>query len=146
MANPEPHISTEPLRGATIRTAYVEREVRAYAIFENEVRTISMWNTFAGVFFSLGAASLSFAVGIWTNWSFAVSMPPEGSILSRFVAPALCLVTLVFWGLALWAVYSRRQTWNAVRTESKQPTSADDTLPLPTFQGRSTRRSSPRAA
>src|SRR5580704_13540876 len=100
-----PSISTDTSRGATIRTAYVEREVKAYAIFENEVRTISMWNTLAGVFASAGAASLSFAIGIWTSAAFvAEKLPPEGAVLSRFAAPAFCIATVIFWFIALWAI------------------------------------------
>jgi hypothetical protein len=129
MSNPDsgagggkPSISTDiSSRGATIRTAYVEREVTAYAIFENEVRTISMWNTLAGVFTSIGAATLSFAIGIWTSAAFTDKLPPEGNILSHVVAPVFCFATIVCWAIAIWAVVSRSKTWAAIRTESKQP-------------------------
>jgi hypothetical protein len=126
MANPDDFtgitdtgISTDSTRGATIRTAYAEREVKAYAIFENEVQTLTMWNTLAGIFMSLGAACLSFAVGIWTNAAFAEKLTPEGVIFSKFVAPTFCLLTLVSWGIAIWAVYSRSRTWEDVKAETK---------------------------
>ncbi|MGO8844296.1 MAG: hypothetical protein ACLQFI_02910 [Methylocella sp.] len=115
-----PSISTESPRGATIRTAYVEREVKAYAVFEHEVRTISMWNTLAGVFSAFGAASLSFAIGIYTNASFAEKLTAEGIVMLHFVAPALGVIAVLSWSLAVWAIYSRRGTWTAIRTESKQ--------------------------
>lgn len=113
--------STQTTRGATIRTAYAEREVKAYAIFENEVQTLTMWNTLAGISTALGTAALSFAVGIWTNAAFAEKLTPEGIVVSKFVAPALCIVAAVGYGLAIWAIKSRGKTWNAVKTESKQP-------------------------
>jgi hypothetical protein len=114
-------ISIESPRGATIRTAYVEREVKAYAIFEHEVRSISMWNTLAGVFTSVGAAALSYATGIWTNASFAEKLTAEGTVMSHFVAPTLCVIAIVCWFVAGWAIVSRAKTWNAIRAESKQP-------------------------
>jgi hypothetical protein len=98
---------------ADIRTAYLEREVKTYAIFENEVHTISMWNTLAGVFTSAGAATLSFAIGIWTNAAFAEKATAEGNILSHVVVPAFCVVTLICSGIAIWAIVSRRGTWTA---------------------------------
>jgi hypothetical protein len=110
--------------GATIRTAYVEREVKAYAVFENEVKTISMWNTLAGVFASTGAATSSFAIGIWTSASFVDKLTPEGAVLSRFAAPGLCVVTVILWSLAIWAIVSRARVWSAIRKESKQPAAA----------------------
>jgi hypothetical protein len=118
---PSPSISVESPRGATIRTAYVEREVKAYAVFEHEVRTISLWNTLAGVFSAIGAAFLSFAIGIWTNASFAEKLTAEGIVMSHFVAPALCVFAAVSWIIAGWAIYSRARTWTAIRSESKQP-------------------------
>jgi RsiW-degrading membrane proteinase PrsW (M82 family) len=118
--SPQPSISTDTSRGATIRTAYVEREVKAYAIFENEIQTITMSNTLASVFWAVGIASLSFAVGIWTNAEFVEKLTPEGSILSHVIAPALCVVTVICWALAVWAMCPRRGTWTAVRSESKQ--------------------------
>ena len=114
-------ISTDTSRGATIRTAYVAREVKAYAVLENEVKTISMWNTLAGVFVSAGAATLSFAVGIWTSAAFADKLTPQGEILTRFAAPALAATTVILWLLAVWAIWSRSRVWVAIRRESKQP-------------------------
>ena len=95
--------------------------MKAYAIFENEVRQISMWNALAGVFSSAGAACLSFAVGIWTNASFAEKLTAEGTVMSHFAAPGLCAMTVVFWILAIWAIVSRSKLWSAIKSESKQP-------------------------
>jgi hypothetical protein len=116
-------ISTDTSRGATIRTAYVEREVRAYAIFENEVSTITMWNSLTAIFGSLGLASLTFAVGIWTAYSFADKLTPQGDIMAHVVAWGCCVAWLIFWAIAIFAFFSRRTVWRAIRAESKQPRS-----------------------
>jgi hypothetical protein len=94
MAEP-PHspIFTELPQGATISTAYVGRQMRAFAIAEHEVRTISMMNTLATIFFSVGTTCLGFAIGIWTNAMFYETLTPEGRILSH-VAPLSSALSL----------------------------------------------------
>jgi hypothetical protein len=114
-------ISSDISRGATIRTAYVEREVRAYAIFENEVRTISMWNTLSSIFSAISLAFFGIAVGIGTTYAFTDKVTPEGNILFHFAAPACCIITLICAVVAGYAVYSRGAAWRAIRAESKQP-------------------------
>jgi hypothetical protein len=116
-----PHIFTQ-VQGATISTAYVGRQMKAFAIVENEVRTISMMNTLAIIFFSIGTTLLGYAVGIWTNSMFADKLTPEGSILSHVIAPILCALALTLGCLGIWAIRSRSTTWNAIRQESFRET------------------------
>jgi hypothetical protein len=84
----QPSISAESSRGATINTTYVTREVKAYAIFENEISSIKFWNSFTGIFASLGLSSLTFAVGIWTAYSFVDKLTPEGAIMFTLCHPS----------------------------------------------------------
>lgn len=127
MADNDLPISTETGRGAFVSHTYVRRDVKTYAVFENEVSHIALFNTLSTVGFSVGSALLAFAVGIWTNWSFVEKdkMPPEGTIMSQVMAPGLAFLALVVWALALWALYSRGSTWEAIKRESKSesPTS-----------------------
>jgi hypothetical protein len=97
--------------------------VRAYAVFESEIRTISFFNTLATVAFSVGAAFVSIAAGIWTNASFVGSnpLPPEGAVLAKFVAPTLCGLALIAFSLGGWAIYSRRSVWTAISQQSQSP-------------------------
>lgn len=122
-AEPNPPISTEVPRGATISTAYAERQVKAYAVLESEIKTISFFNTLATVAFSVGAAFISTAAGIWTNAAFVTDkiLPPEGAILAKFVGPTLCVLALIAFALGGWAIHSRRSVWAAISQQSKPP-------------------------
>jgi hypothetical protein len=111
-------ILTQSPQGATISTAYVGRQMRAFAIAEHEVRTISMMNTLATIFFSIGTTCLGVAIGIWTNAMFYEKLTPEGTILSHVAAPGLCVFWLIFVVLGFWALRSRSATWEAIRRES----------------------------
>jgi RsiW-degrading membrane proteinase PrsW (M82 family) len=115
---PHPPISTQQALGATISTAYVGCQMRAFAIVEHEVRTISMMNTLGTIFFSVGTTCLGFAVGIWTNAMFYDTLTPEGRILSHVIAPFLCGLAFVLGCLGVWAFRSRSTTWDAIRRES----------------------------
>lgn len=108
-----------PIPGARITTAYVGREMKAYAIVEGEVRTISMMNGLATVFFSAATMFLGFAIGIWTNAAFYETLNPEGKILAHVVAPVLCGMTVLGVILGFWALRNRGTTWDAIRRESK---------------------------
>jgi hypothetical protein len=92
--------------------------MKAFAIAEHEVRTISMMNTLATIFFSVGTTCLGFAIGIWTNAMFYETLTPEGRILSHMAAPILCAFALIFAGLGIWSLRSRSATWDAIRRES----------------------------
>src|SRR5271155_2384791 len=108
-------ILTQLPQGATISTSYVGRQMRAFAIAEHEVRTISTMNTLATIFFSVGTTFLGFAVGIWTNAMFYDSLTPEGRLLSHVASPILCVVALIFVALGIWALRSRSVTWDTIR-------------------------------
>jgi hypothetical protein len=112
-------ISTHVPQGATISTSYVGRQMRAFAIVANEVRTISMMNTLATIFFSVGTTCVGFAVGIWTNAMFYETLTPEGRILSHVIGPALCALAFILGCLGIWALRSRSTTWDAIRKESR---------------------------
>jgi hypothetical protein len=81
--------------GATIVTAYARRRVRAYPVFENEIRSISTFNSLSSICFSFMSAFVSFAVAIWVSALFVDKPPAEGVILSHVVAPACCVGAVV---------------------------------------------------
>ncbi len=121
MENNDPPYSADTGRGAFVSHTYVRRDVKTYAVFESEVAHIALFNTLSTIGFSAGSAFLAFAVGIWTNWSFVEKdkLPPEGAIMSNVIAPGLLVLTVVVWGLAAWARWSRGSTWEAIKKESK---------------------------
>lgn len=96
-----------------------KREVRAYPIFETELNSIAFLNTVSIVFFSVGSAFISFAIGIWTNAAFAERLTPEGVVLSKIGGPALCIAAALCYGLAIWALVTRRSEWQKIKDASK---------------------------
>lgn len=111
--------ATNTQRGATITNSYVERQAKAYAVFESEIETISLMNTLATTRFSFGAAFLSFAIGIWTNAAFVTDkIPPEGAILAKVVAPIFCVLAAAGFILGAWALWSRHQIWKTIVSQS----------------------------
>ncbi len=74
-----------------MESLYVEREVTVYAIHESEVEQISSFNTLGSVFVGIGAAMLSYAIGIWTNASFVEKLTPMGDVASAFLALAVVM-------------------------------------------------------
>jgi len=115
----KPETSVDVPRGAIITTAYAERKVRVLAVLESEVHSISAFNTLATTFFSIGSALISIAIGIWANGAFAEKLTPEGIVLSKFVSPLLCFLAILMYAIAIWAVRSRRNKLDVIRTESK---------------------------
>jgi hypothetical protein len=104
--------------GATIITAYARRRVSAYPVFENEIQSISTFNSLSSVCFSVMSAFISFAVAIWVSSLFVEKPPAEGVILSHVVAPACCVGAFVAACLGFWAIRSRSNTWQNIRRDS----------------------------
>jgi hypothetical protein len=120
MADSEnPPVSAQIPRGAILTTAYAEREVKVLAVLENEVQTISTFNTLTTAFFSAGTSLISIAVGIWANGAFSEKLTPEGTVLSHFGAPILCVLGLLMYYLASWAYRTRKSALDSIRAESK---------------------------
>jgi hypothetical protein len=109
----------ELARGATISTAYVGRQVKAYAVFDSEVSTLSTLNAISTVCVGLTSGFMSLALGILANAAFAERETPAGSIMVKFVVPALFVLALIAFLIAIMAIRHRRESWKAVQTESK---------------------------
>jgi hypothetical protein len=111
--------STEGQRGATVTNSYVGREVMVYAVFETEVDSLSSLNAQATVFFSVGTGLLSFAAAIWINRAFYTDIPPAAQLATSVGAPILLALSVVFFGLAGHAWYSRSKIIRRVRSQTK---------------------------
>jgi hypothetical protein len=115
----EVSISAEIPRGATIETAYVERQVRAYAVLENEAESLSAMGGQATTFIAVATFSYSIAIGIWVTAAFAEKVTPEGTVLAHFGAPILLGLGVVFTVLTVMVRRSSGSTWDRIRKESK---------------------------
>ena len=74
-------IATSGVRGACVQPVYVEREMKFYALPETELNTISLMNTLALVFFSVGSFLLSPAIGIMIETSYQENLTPITTVL-----------------------------------------------------------------
>lgn len=106
-------------RGAIITTAYVERQVKAYAVLETEVSSLSTLNTLATTFFSVGTGLASVSAGIWITAAYTENLSATGEVLAKTVAPLVLVLSCIFFWLARWAVQSRRSSWQVVVDQSK---------------------------
>ena len=108
-------------QGATIRNLYVERDVNIVAVLENELDTLAFFNSLTTAFLSIGSFIIALACGIWTNAAFVAdkTLPPNGYVLSWYVAPGLVVLGICFYLGALWARSLRQSTWRRICGESK---------------------------
>lgn len=93
--------------------------MRFYALTEDELHTISLMNTLAIVFVSAGSFLFSLGLGLKIDAVFQSEMTAEARILNEFVAPMLFLISLVGFGLGIWALIKRRSLLNKIRDTSK---------------------------
>ena len=105
-------------RGATVRSLYVEREVKVFAIHEFEVEVLSQFNTLATAGFSVGAALISYSIGIWTNAAFSEKLTPMGEASSHILAPILAALGVASLLFALWALWRRKSAWTTIQNQS----------------------------
>ena len=117
--NPSSPISTQSPPGATVTTVYLEREVKAYAVQEHELETLSMMNSLASAFFAISAFLLSAAISVWVNALFYETMPPRAEVANKYVAPGVLILGLIFVLLGVWANYKRASTWKTIKGQTK---------------------------
>jgi hypothetical protein len=96
--------------------------MKAFAIFEVEMDSLSSLNSQAMAFFSLGSAFFSYAFAIWANASFATALTPTGELAKKFAAPALLVISIVFLLLANSARVKRKRTIEEIKGKSKSET------------------------
>jgi polyferredoxin len=117
--DPSSQISTPSPPGATVTTVYLEREVKAYAVQEHELETLSMMNTLASVFFATSAFLLSAAISVWINALFYEAMPPKAEVANKYAAPIVFFLGGIFLSLGVWANRKRASTWNVIKGQTK---------------------------
>jgi hypothetical protein len=108
--------------GAFIKTAYLEREVKAYAVFETEVEALSSFNAQTTVYFSVASSLLAFAIGIWTTALFTDKLSPEASVACRIVGPLLIVLSLIGFWLAISSSKKRQSTIATIKAQSVSKT------------------------
>jgi hypothetical protein len=114
MVDSTPSATTGISAGAVVTTTYVERQMKAYAVYEDEVNSLSYLNTQSTIFFAVSASFISFAVSIWINAIFYTDLTPAGQIASGYIAWMLLLIGIIFAALAAHAVRKRATAWRSI--------------------------------
>lgn len=109
---------TETKRGALLHTMHVERTVKIYPVVESELKTLSILNSLALVFSSVGTGLLTFAVGVVTDAAVQGQLTDYGRALVCVVAPVFGTLALISYGIAVAAWRSRGSELSRIREES----------------------------
>jgi hypothetical protein len=104
--------------GATLHAQYMGRTMKCYPVHETEMDSLASMNTQATAFFSAASAFAAYAVGIWTNASFADKLTATAEVASMMVGPILIVVAFFFAGLGIYTVARRRSLWKKIKSEA----------------------------
>ena len=104
---PDPETIAE--LGAIIQTSYDRRDMKAYPIYEHELRTLTLTNLLVGLFASVGSVFFGFAVSLVVDWIIQGKLTDKGTLLLQIGAPTTAIAALVFFA-ASYLVYQRRES------------------------------------
>jgi hypothetical protein len=104
--------------GATVKTLYVEREVRVFAVHEFEYSSLSNLSAFATIAFAVAGASSAYAMGIFTNAVFAEKLSPAGELATKIGAPILLIFAVVAACSGAFAMWKRSELWGTIKKQS----------------------------
>jgi len=102
--------------GALHTPLYVERQVKIYPIQENELETISLLNTGVSLFCSFACAVLVYMATI--AWDMYASIDPATSRAGTGVIVICALVILLFFGIASYCGYRRKNVLQSIQSQS----------------------------
>lgn len=117
--------SNQPTIGEIVTPYIASRDMKMYAITEDEVNSISTASTLRSIFFSLAFAIAAFAASIWLPVQIAggsdalPQMTAVVQVLYQFALPILVVVAVILGvcGALFW--YSASRTIANLKTESK---------------------------
>src|ERR1700743_227525 len=99
-----------------------ERHMQMYDLTENEISTISAWNTQSTIVFSIGSFLLSQALSIILGISATkegVTRTPIESVLCTYVMPTCFLIAVGCFILGGYLLWSRKSILTVVKNETK---------------------------
>ncbi len=105
--------------GASINPIYVHRQMKSYAVTENEIGILSLYNTHKAGFFSAGTFFIGLACSAKLNEAFAnPPIPQIGQILSSWGIPIFIGVAIFFYAMGGLAIYRGYSAWQVIKSES----------------------------
>jgi hypothetical protein len=91
--------------------------MKVYAINENEVSTISSFNTQATFYFAIASFLTSAILSVYTNAAFYSQLTPAGQLATAY-APYVLAIAAAFFAMGLTAIWRRRRLWENIKSES----------------------------
>jgi hypothetical protein len=103
--------------GATVQSQYMVRTMKCYPVHESEMEMLSTLTTEATIFFSLASLSIGYALSIWINGSFVVTLTDKAKN-ALAVAPIALTAGLILLGIAIYQVVRREGLWGRIKKEA----------------------------
>ena len=100
-------------KGSLLTTLYTERKVKAYPVTDNELETLSMFNTESVMFFSIGTGLLGYAADSLRD---ALAASPHGNL--KLVCSFIFLALLCY-GLGSWRFWKRHTLVRSIKAQSQ---------------------------
>jgi cytochrome c biogenesis protein CcdA len=102
-------VLTTPGRGAVVHTQHMSRSMKAYPLYDIEIKALAVFSTQSTVCFSAGSSLLFFGIGILVSGVIQGTLSPAASVLVRVFGPLLVLIGLgVLW--LGWRLRLRRES------------------------------------
>lgn len=118
-ANKESSPSVDTRPGASMHIAYMERTMKAYCVFETDLKHLTFLNTWATILFSCGSFFLAIVAAILVDWVMQIQSIGLNKT-SILLIGLFSVLALLFYGLGVWMTISRKSYWNKIGSESKE--------------------------
>lgn len=104
-------------RGARRKTVYVERQVKTYAIDDNELKHLSLLNTMTTTCMAFGSGLLSLTASIVIQ---VMGEPADQPLAKPFLAVAVVfgVLTVAFFLAGVFFIFRRTSTEQEIREQS----------------------------
>lgn len=99
---------------------YAKRNMKIYAIPENELETLGTLNTEATMFFSAFSFFISLTLSLFLSGIYSDNIKANhiGSLLFYWVTPITLVVSIFFLLLGIYILYKRKNMINTIKQES----------------------------
>jgi len=105
-----------------IEPVYARREMKAYAVTENEIAIIFSLNFEKTVFFAIGTFFASIVLTIILNTAFSTGqLSPQGQVISTWGLYVSAIIMAVFYVLGIITLCRAKSAWQTIKNESVNP-------------------------
>lgn len=110
-------VFTQVPSGATLRPIYVERQVKIYGVYENELRTLNMFSGIVTIAASMAGVAAGFGLSMVWEWVKAQDTHTANQAAGFFFVTLLVILGCLF--LGRWALKEKGGELAAIFKESR---------------------------